>query len=198
MEGALPQGISLLGQILIGTSLAACAGLRAFLPLLAVGIAGKLEVLPLAQSFEWLSSWPSLIVFGVAVVAELLADKFPLVDHALDMLQVAVKPVAGVILVTCVLTELSPLQSTVLGLILGGSAAASVHVAKSQVRLLSSASTGGVANPLVSLAEDAAAVVGTVVSFMLPGLILLLTAIVVLGVALVLRRATRRGAERPV
>ncbi len=197
MEGALAQGASVLGQVLIGTSLAACAGLRAFLPLLAVGVAGKLELLPLAQSFKWLSSWPALIVFGVAVVVELLADKFPLVDHTLDMLHVAVKPIAGVILVTCVLTELSPLQSTVLGLILGGSVAASVHVAKSQVRLLSSVSTGGLANPLVSLLEDAGAVVGSVVSFVLPGLIVLLFLIGVLLLALALRRAARRGGERP-
>ena len=49
---------ALIIQIAAGVSLAACAGLRAFLPLLAVGIAGRLELLPLRGSFEWMSDWP--------------------------------------------------------------------------------------------------------------------------------------------
>lgn len=187
----------MLGQILLGTSLAACAGLRAFLPLLAVGIAGRLELVPLSASFEWLASWPSLSVFGIAVLVELLGDKFPFIDHALDMFQVFVKPIAGVVLVSCVLTDLSPLRATVLGLILGGSAAGSVHVAKTQARVFSSVTTGGVANPLVSLAEDAAALVATLVSFVVPALVVLVALIVVIGVAYLLRRAQRRT-ERPI
>ena len=46
-----------------------------------------------------------------------------LVDNALDAIQVFVKPIAGVILMTCVLTELSPLQAAVLGLIAGATMA---------------------------------------------------------------------------
>jgi high-affinity nickel permease len=195
MEGALTQGATLLAQLLMGVSLAACAGLRAFLPLFAVGLAGRLEILPLTRSFEWLSSWPALIVFAVAVVFELLADKFPLVDNFLDTVQAVVKPIAGMILVTCVLTELSPLQATVLGLVLGGSAAAAVHLSKAQVRVASTASTAGIANPVLSVLEDAGALVGTIVSFLLPGLVLVMLVAFLVWVWLVIRRMRRR-AER--
>ncbi len=79
--------LAVLAQIAMGLSLAACAGLRAFLPLFVVGAAGRLEWIPLTDSFAWMTSWPALLVFGFAVLTELLGDKFPLVDHFLDALQ---------------------------------------------------------------------------------------------------------------
>ena len=63
-------------QVAMGVGLAACAGLRAFLPLFVVGVAGRLDVLPLSEPFAWLASAPALTVFGAAVLTELLADKF--------------------------------------------------------------------------------------------------------------------------
>ena len=149
MEGSLAEAAALIVQIAMGLSLAACAGLRAFLPLFVVGVAGKFDLLPLLRSFEWLESWPALTVFGVAVVAELLGDKFPVIDNALDAIQIFVKPVAGVILMTCVLTELSPLQAAVLGLIAGSTAAGVVHVTKAKLRLASTATTAGIGNPFL-------------------------------------------------
>ena len=65
------------------------------------------------RTFQWLESWPALTVLGVAVVTEILADKFPVVDNFLDAAQTFVKPVAGTILAASVLSELSPLQARV-------------------------------------------------------------------------------------
>ena len=84
MEFGWGEAGGILLQVAMGVSLAACAGLRAFLPLLVVGAFGRLGFVPLTGAFEWLSSWPALAVFGVAVVVELAADKFPVVDHLLD------------------------------------------------------------------------------------------------------------------
>ena len=168
MESTLSQGFALLTQVAMGISLAACAGLRAFLPLLAVGIAGRLDVIPLTRSFEWLESGPALVVFGLAVVFEVLADKVPFVDHALDVAETFVKPVAGAVVVASVVTELSPLQTTVLAIVAGSSSAVGLHLAKAKLRLVSSATTGGVGNPLLSLLEDAAAFLGTLVSLIVP------------------------------
>ena len=53
------------------------------------------------------------------------------------------------------LSELSPLQATVLGLIAGGTAAGAVHLAKAKLRLASIVTTAGTANPLLSFVEDA-------------------------------------------
>jgi uncharacterized membrane protein len=167
----MDQIAPLVWQVAMGVGLAACAGLRAFLPLLIVSIAGKLELVPLADRFEWLGTWPAIIVFGVAVVAELLADKIPLVDNVLDLIQGVVKPTAGALLAVCVISELSPLEATVLGIIAGASTAGAVHVAKAKVRLFSSTTTAGLGNPILSVGEDAAALGGSVVALAFPFLL---------------------------
>jgi len=156
MESA-SQILIVVSQLAMGLSLAACAGLRAFLPLFAIGLAGRMDWIPLISHFEWLESTPSLIVFGAAVVAELLADKVPWFDNLLDIGQTFVKPIAGVMAVAAVLHELTPLQGAVLALVLGGGVAGAVHLGKAKVRLLSTVSTGGLANPAVSVIEEGGA-----------------------------------------
>ncbi len=163
----------LLFQILMGIGLAASAGLRAFLPLLVVGVAGRVGWVPLSDSFAWLADWPALIVLAVAVMAEVLSDKFPAVDNFLDMIQVFVKPVAGTILVASVVTDLSPLQTTVLALILGSGTAGTVHIVKAKTRLVSTVSTAGIANPVLSVAEDATSLAGSVLSLIVPPVVVL-------------------------
>jgi len=155
-------------QIAAGIALAACAGLRAFLPLLATGIAGRLGWVDLSGSFEWMASTPALVVFGVAVIVELLGDKVPVVDHVLDVLQTFLKPAAGTVLAASMLTTLTPLQATFLGVAVGGSSAGFVHLAKAKLRLGSSLLTAGLANPLISVVEDVAAFIGTAAAFIVP------------------------------
>jgi len=169
-------------QIAMGIGLAASTGLRAFLPLFVVAVAGKLEWVPLADPFQWLATWPAIVVFGVAVVTELLSDKIPLVDNLLDTVHVAVKPVAGAILATAVLTDLAPLEATVLGIMGGASTAGVVHVVKAKTRVLSSALTAGIGNPILSLLEDAVALAGSIAALAIP---LLVAAVALLSVALV-------------
>lgn len=50
--------------IAMGISLAACAGLRAFLPLLAVGVASRMNWLPIQEGFQWIGSNEALITPG--------------------------------------------------------------------------------------------------------------------------------------
>jgi hypothetical protein len=185
----------LLFQIAAGIGLAACAGLRAFLPLLVVGACGRAGWLPLSGPFEWLATWPALVVFGVAVVAEVLSDKIPVVDHLLDVVQGIVKPAAGAALVVAVVTDLSPLQSTVLGILGGGGTAAVVHVAKAKVRLLSSALTSGLGNPILSIGEDIVTGLGSVLAIVFPILVLLFFLTSLLLLVLLLRRFHLRSAR---
>jgi len=182
-------------QIAMGVGLAACAGLRAFLPLFVVSLAGKLEWVPLADRFEWLASWPAVTVFGAAVVAELLADKIPLVDHVLDALEGWLKPIAGALLAVVVLTEMAPLEATVLGVMAGASTAGAVHVAKAKLRLASSALTAGIGNPFLSLGEDVVALVGSILSIAFPLLIAGVVVVFMLLFYLVFRRYLARAAR---
>jgi len=197
MELTLADGTALALQIATGIALAACAGLRAFLPLLVVGVAGRMDWIPLTRSFEWMADWPALIVFGCAVVIEILGDKFPVVDHFLDSAQVLIKPVAGTMLAASVLTQLTPLQATVLALIIGGGVAEGVHLAKAQVRLASTATTGGVANPLLSFLEDIAAGLGSLLSLVFPILACLVLLALIVGLVWWLQRRRRYAARPP-
>lgn len=193
----MEQAGAVIIQLAMGMSLAACAGLRAFLPLLVVGVAGRLDLLPLMSRFEWLESWPALTVFGAAVLFELAADKFPVVDNLLDSVQLFVKPIAGTIVAASVLTELTPLQTGVLAIVLGGSVAGGVHLAKAKARLVSSATTAGLGNPVLSLIEDVVAGVASVLSLLVPLLVALLLVLLVVLVALGLRRLGRGGVRPP-
>ncbi len=185
------EGGIVLIHVSMGIGLAACAGLRAFLPLFVVALAGKLELVTLSDSFAWLASWPALILFGAAVVAEVLSDKFPIVDNLLDSVQVFVKPIAGALVAATVVEDWAPLYVTVVVVIGGGSAAGLVHVAKAKVRLVSSATTAGFGNPVLSVSEDVGALAGSLGSLVVPQVVV---AILLLGAVLawlVLRRARR-------
>ena len=73
-------------SLALGIGLAACAGLRAWLPLLLLGGLARWGVVDLSPSFEFVASTRALILFGVATVVEIAGDKIPAVDHTLDAL----------------------------------------------------------------------------------------------------------------
>ena len=53
-------------SVCIGLGLSAACGFRIFVPLLLMSVAGRLEYLSLAPSFDWIASTPALIAFAVA------------------------------------------------------------------------------------------------------------------------------------
>lgn len=195
--------ISFLAALCLGLALAASAGLRAFMPLLAAAVAARLGWTSLGEPFQWLQETPALVALSVAVVLEVAGDKVPALDHALDLLQAPVRTAAGALACVAVVTPEAPVWATaLLGLVAGG-AALSVHATKSFVRLGSTAATAGVANPIVSLLEDVACLVVTALSLLLwvfAGLIALLALVwMVVGVRKLrrLRRAAPPGAACP-
>ncbi|NKB88095.1 MAG: DUF4126 family protein [Acidobacteria bacterium] len=155
-------------QAMMGTGLAASAGLRAFLPLLVLGTAARFDVVALGERFTWMSSDAALIVFGVAVVLEVLGDKIPVVDHTLDVVGTLARPVAGALAAASPLTSLEPVTATVVGVILGASVAGGVHAAKATTRLVSTGATAGLATPFLSAGEDAVSFTGAVLAIFLP------------------------------
>ena len=176
-----------------GIVLAACAGLRAFLPLFSASLATHLMELPLPEYLRWLERPEALVVFGVATVLELLGDKVPVVDHALDAVQTVTKPAIAALAATPFLYQLSPEYGVVIGIIIGAPLALGVHTTKATVRVASTATTGGIGNPVLSLLEDVAAVMAVVLAFLAPVIALLLTmALIVAFVRLARRLVTRR------
>ena len=149
------MSVDLLQSIALGIALAACAGLRAWLPLFAVGLSVRLGVVPLGDSFRFLGSNTALTVFAIATVIELIADKIPVVDHALDALSTFLKPIAGMVLAASVLwTVDDPIVAIALGVMVGAPASLVPHTAKATLRGVLSPITGGLAAPVLSILED--------------------------------------------
>lgn len=157
--------------ILFGLSLAACAGLRAWLPLLTLGLLGRYGVLELNPALSFVSETPALVVFGVATVLEILGDKIIAVDHLLDTIGTIIRPIAGMVAAGSVLTQTDPTTTAVLSIVVGGGAALTVHSAKAAVRAHSTAFAplhAGLGNAGLSLLEDLATIVGLIVAVLLP------------------------------
>ncbi len=172
----------------LGVALAACAGLRAFLPLLLAGIFARVGWLDLGPSFQFLASNRALVVFGVASLLEILGDKIPVVDHALDALGTPLRPAAGALLAASVLGHVSdPLVALSLGTAVGAPAALIPHAAKSALRGASTTFTGGLANPILSLVEDAVSLILFVLAVLVPIVVVGLLVLALLVISRTLR-----------
>jgi hypothetical protein len=178
---------NLLLALATGVGLAAAAGLRAFLPVLAVGLAARFGLLELRPGLEWLAGAPALWALGTATVLELAADKVPVLDHALDALGTVLRPAAAALGAFAVLQGWGTPWAQLFALAMGAGALA-VHGAKAHVRVGSSAVTLGAANPVLSVLEDVASFLLVALAVLVP---LLAVAFVVL-LALALARAFRR------
>jgi uncharacterized protein DUF4126 len=175
----------------LGIGLAACAGLRAWLPLLMAGLAARMGWIELGHSFQFLSSGRALALFGVASVVEIVADKVPALDHLLDALSTVLRPAAGSLLAASVLWPVNdPLTAIALGVAVGAPTALVPHAAKTALRAASTTLTAGFANPVLSLAEDGLVVFLFVVAVVLP--LLVVTAVAGLVVLLAMRWRRRR------
>lgn len=187
-------------QLMLGIGLAACAGLRAWLPLLLVSVMARGGYLELAGSFEFLAREDTLVILAVATVLEVVADKVVGLDHLLDAIGTIARPAAGAVMASAVLVDLDPLVAAVLGLIAGGASSLLVHSGKSIVRAKTTALVpvhGGAGNAMVSTAEDVTSGVGAwmilsdpTLAFGLVALALIGSAAVVVATVRAVRRAT--------
>jgi hypothetical protein len=101
-----------------------------------------------------------------------VGDKIPAVDHALDVIGTPLRPAAGALLAASVLGTVSdPLTAIVLGTAVGAPSALVPHAAKSALRAVSTATTGGLANPLLSLLEDVVSIFTFVAAVLVPLLV---------------------------
>lgn len=154
-------------QIVSGVMLAAVCGLRAFLPLLALGIAARLGVVHLNGEFQWIGTWPAIVSFGAAALLEMAADKIPVVDHALDLVGGLVRPMAGALVVLGLMPEFPKFVTTLIAVGSAGGAFG-VQAIKAKTRVVSTVATLGHANPAISSAEDLASLILSVAAILAP------------------------------
>lgn len=155
--------MDLLMNVLIGVGLAATCGFRVFVPFLVLGIAGLGGYLELGSGFQWIASYPSLIVFGVATLLEILAYFLPWVDNLLSTVSVPISAIAGIMLTAAVMTDISPILQWALAIIAGGGAATATSLVSTGIHHNSTLVSAGAVNPVVSALES----IGTVIASIL-------------------------------
>ncbi len=181
-------------QLMLGIGLAACAGLRAWLPLLLVSVMAKGGYLTLGGNFEFLAREDTIVILAIATVLEVLGDKLVGVDHILDAIGTIARPAVGALMASAVLIDLDPLAAAILGLIAGGASSMLVHSGKSIVRAKTTALVpvhGGVGNAMVSTAEDVTSGVGAWMILSDPTLAFAVVALALIGAAWVVAKAAR-------
>lgn len=155
--------------------LSASAGLNAYIPLLIVGvIAHYTDWIQLSSPWDLLANPWILILIGILLIIEMLADKIPAFNHINDIIQTFIRPAAGAIAFAAsanVITEIHPVLAMAIGLLVAGS----VHTAKAGVvRPIVTATTGGAGNVPVSIAEDVTSAAVSFLSIVVPVLVAVL------------------------
>jgi len=154
--------------VFLGVGLSAACGFRIFFPLFIMSIASISGNLELSHGFEWIATYPALITFGIAALFEILAYYIPWVDNLLDAVATPAAITAGVIVMAAVVGDMSPLLKWTLAVIVGGGIAGTVQGFTGIVRLASTATTGGLGNPVVSTMEAGGSFILSILAIFLP------------------------------
>lgn len=199
--------MELIAAVCVGLGLSAAGGLRLFVPLLIAGLAHRLGMIELAPALAWAGSIPALLVFSLLSAVEGIGYCIPAVDHALDVVSAPAGWLAGALLsVGLVAPELHSALSSADGLHgivghgayalgLGASAVSGVGAAgiaqltSASGRVASTATTGGIANPIYGMFESVLATVASILAVVTP---ILLAFLAVCGIALVWFALKRR------
>lgn len=177
--------------------LSSTAGIRAYLPLLALGIASDAGLVQMQGGFHDLGSPAILLVLAILVVGEFIVDKVPVIDHISDLVHTVIRPISGAVIMAGTANPISHDHPWIAALI-GAVLAFAFHGVKAASRPAVSATTAGVGNPIVSIIEDVAAVLLSLLMLFAPiiGIIALtLIAIAFMRfVSRIFRKLTGKGA----
>lgn len=195
-------------EFLIGSSLAASAGLNAWMPLFLLGLADRfLPAVALPAGWSWISSDIALWILGILLVLEIIADKIPALDSINDVVQSVLRPAAGGIVFGAGSSSQTvavddPVsffsENTWVPIVTGIVIALIVHVVKASARVAANTVTGGVAAPVLSTAEDGASFLLAALAIIIPVLAGVLLLALIIAVVLAFRRRRQRKRERDI
>ena len=175
--------------------LATAAGLNAWIPLLATGLLARFTgLIDLDGTWDVLEQTSVLLALAAVAAADFVGDKIAAVDHALHAAGTVIAPVTGVVaaLAATGTLDVSTALITVIALV----SAETAHGTRMALRPFSTVTTAGAGNPVLSLIEDAIAVVLAFSAIALP-LLAFLMVLALFGAAwLTIRRLRARRAAR--
>jgi hypothetical protein len=183
----------------IGLALAALAGVRVYLTVFGVGLAGLMGWVDLPQALQVTSSYWVLGTAGGLALIEFFADKIPGVDSGWDLLHTLLRIPVGAFLAAATLSPDGHLATA--ALLTGAGASFLTHALKTSTRLMINGSPEPASNWTASVGEDLTVVTALALVFTHPLLALGLVLGVVLslfaGVAWLARLLFRRLRHDP-
>jgi len=192
-------------SLLTGAGLAVSAGLNAYVPLLVLGLAGRLVPgVDLPGGWGWLENEWTLGILAVLLVIEVVADKIPWVDSVNDIVQTVVRPASGGIAfgsgagaTTAVVADPAAFftSDAWIPVAAGVVLALAAHALKALARPIANAATGGLAAPIVSAVEDVGSLALSIAAIFVPVLVVVGVAGLLVWFLLGRRRAKRKRAE---
>jgi hypothetical protein len=149
----MPDSLDTAQLIAIASVLGFASGIRLYLVLFVVGLAGYLQWVPLPAGLQLLAHPWVLGASGLMMAVEFFADKVPALDSLWDTVHTVIRIPAGAALAAALLGGDSALWATIAAL-LGGSLAATSHFTKAGSRALINTSPEPFSNVAASSAED--------------------------------------------
>ena len=181
-------------ELAIALALAWGAGLRAYLVIFAVGLAGAFGWVELPGHLEVLQHPLVIGASGFMALVEFGADKLPWLDSVWDAVHSFIRIPAGAALAAMAFGDSSNAVMVAAG-ILGGSLAATMHAAKAGARAAINLSPEPFSNWAASFSEDALVPIGLWLAVAHPLLFFFLLAACLVAVVL-LARVLWRGVQR--
>ena len=172
--------------------LAASVGFRVFLPLFALSLAAYFDLWELNSQWQWVGSLAAVLTFGIATGVEVFAYFIPWVDHLLDGMALPLAALAGTVVMLSTVSNMDPLLTWSLAIIAGGGTASAIRGASATSRVASTATTGGLANPLVSSIETGTAALVSVAAIFAPILAAILVIIILIIIFVIYRKIRPR------
>ena len=167
----------------LGLGLAAASGFRVFIPPFLYGLFLRLDMVPISIPMtgisEWMASDIGLIVLGVAMIVEILGYYIPWIDNLLDTIASPAAIIAGVMMMSSTLSDTHPALQWGASIIAGGGVSGTIQIGTVATRAVSTATTGGLGNPIVSTIEAGACILCTILAILLPIIALFLVIVLV-------------------
>lgn len=195
-------------ELITGATLAASAGLNAYVPLLGLGLLSRFtELVQLPAGWGWLENEWSLGILGLLLLIEVLVDKVPALDTVNDVLQSVVRPASGgMVFAAGAASDTAAVQDPaafvssgqIWPFVLGIGIALVPHILKAVARPVLNVMTAGAGAAVASFFEDLGAVALTILAVVVPVLALVLLVGIVVWLVRRLRRARRERTARPV
>ncbi len=152
----------------LGLGLAAACGFRVFIPPLMMGVANRFDLYELEGSFTWVGETWAIAIFGIATILEVGGYFIPWIDNLLDTVATPAAILGGIFVTSASLEgEMDPSTQWMLSIIAGGGVSGTIQLGTVATRAISTGTTGGLANPLISLLEAVASIVCIILSLFL-------------------------------